>query len=257
VQRLSYQVDNNKIAIAVAKLRRKFPTFVHEKPSEYGNPFPLDPKRLTDKPDYRRYVRTEIKDEEGKLRTIMLEAQLVGGRLNLEQIPGVHDVTGSHYGNEPYHDLVNILTLGFSGGPYCNVAILGPDPVPRFKEFEYNPPEDVRDHFPGKHEMVSHVVGIEGDRYRLLLWTGFSENYVTSHWYPNPYYEGRPSSTVIDCPPSHIEPFIILEQTLTEVQIRARVAFYRTEFEKLGKPLPKFLFRGSYEAVPDRLVASS
>jgi len=161
------------------------------------------------------YLRGEI---ENPSKSIMLMLTQHENEVGLAPVPAIHDVNA--YGaDEPFDKFKNILKDGFNGGPYVNTYLLGPNPLDQFDKVAYD------NNVTRDTHVVSTNQQSENDRYRLLMWSGFTENY-------NPKVdEGFDCNfaNVKYCPPEDIEPFILLAKGLNESQIRDRIEYYNVK----------------------------
>ena len=177
---------------------------------------------------------------------IMFEMEVNGKTLHFKEVPGVHDITcpetsggDSFDAGDAFHRLISIMISGFRGAIVNNVVFLGQKPEGNFSMFEYCGRGLSDD------KMVeSRLTETQGDRYRLVIWTGFSNNYTP--YTDSEIYQKTGCGTVRFAPPKHIEPFIILNSELNIAQTNARIRFYKQEFEKANLECPKILSRKDY-----------
>lgn len=175
-------------------------------------------------------------------RNIMLRiTKELDGTFKLYRVPGLHVVTGSaSYGGEwdAFSGFRQILTYGFKGGPYQNVYLPEEDYMHTLVHYGYqgNPEMDLK--------VTADRPEVEGDMYKVLLWTGFTRNYSES-----PKVDGRKrnfsSGTVDRCEIGRVQPFIVLKEG---ADITQRIAFYEHEIPK-GLPNKVRMFDSTYNEI--------
>jgi len=167
-----------------------------------------------------------------------------GERLIFDQVPGIHDVTTvPGYGFDVFDNFSAIIREGFQGGPYCNVHVPNTSSYrEHFPRREYKGRTASRGTLGAPKVVTSDYPQFHGDRYRLVLWTGFSNNFV--------FQENNSQATVIDCPRKDIEPFVVFDSAeITAETIQNRIHAYQEHF---GSDLLTFIDRAqNWETVEE------
>jgi hypothetical protein len=197
----------------------------------------------------RGLVRTHLSDatssETHENAVGLLAVKREGGSLVFNQVPGIHDVTARpELGipsvgivEDPFNNFSAALKQGFRGGPYCNVFVVEAPFLEHWTKCEYKGRPENEGELGAELIVTSRLQEFYGDRYRLVLWTGFSDNFA--------HVPDRPAAyaTVLKCNPRNFEPFVIFDSSeMLAKTIEARIKRYR---ELLGEYPIQFVDRAN------------
>ncbi len=182
------------------------------------------------------YVRAELPADKSLFsgpcyplpHTIMLAVKENAGLLHLTQVPAVHDLFGERErSRDPYELFRTVLSYGFHAGTSFGSVLLGTDAFSDFWRYEAQY---------GVHAgkvTESLLRDTHGDRYRLVLWTGFTSEYEHSA------SRGVAYASVVHTPPALIEPFVVLDSSrLGRTGIERQIEFYLRDLKGFGLTVP-------------------
>lgn|GEM_PF-3054137 len=197
----------------------------------------------------RGLVRThlpEVASPDTKEKAVgLLSVKRQGSRLVFNQVPGIHDVTAdpelgipsAGIAEDPFINFSSLLQKGFCGGYYCNVFVVEPPHQEHWAQCQYTGRPKSKGECGTEKIVISQHEKFFGDRYRLLLWTGFSRNFTSLPDKPTAY------ATVHKCHPMHIEPYVVFDSTTVDRHtMHERIEQYRQLF---GHDLLRFVDRGN------------
>jgi hypothetical protein len=160
-------------------------------------------------------------------RNIMLNVTKKDNGFEFVRVPGLHVVTGQIDNGEyydPFNRFKNILTNGFSGNKRINTYLLTKNYKREVQQFGYTGNASLNLHIHSKLEQSY------GDYYKLLLWVGFTKNYLVRPELDissKPYGKGNVKNTSIN----NIEAYIFINPT---ANITSKIEYYTYEFAGLS-----------------------
>ncbi|KKQ72144.1 MAG: hypothetical protein UT33_C0005G0065 [Candidatus Peregrinibacteria bacterium GW2011_GWC2_39_14] len=223
------ELPNSRIGLWIAQKRGLVPTIIVD--AQHNILEIINGKSPTLEHPYFTFAKRKSPNQE----VIMLEViKGEDGVIKITQVPGIHDITG-HSGEDPFGAFQRILKNGFTGtNGFCNCFIVGRGYMEKMGKVGYSPPASS-----GK-KVLSDRLEVNGDRYRIALWSGFTRNY--SHEFGKHGF----GYACVDMAPTHsIDPFVVLDSSrLSSRDIAGRVEFYKNELKDFDMlPRVRFLDR--------------